>query len=132
MEFLLFSSIQFTLSFFPFILKNPDYYNVPEGELGSVIGATGSYAELSVIIFDLFIGVIFDTVGRVLPVLVGLIVIGFSFIAMPFFEKVYPSFLILRIMVSLGILPGMNCPLLPDYVAKQSLGLANAYVRSKL
>lgn len=55
---------------------------------------------------------------------------GMCFIGMPYLENVYPSFLILRIIVSLGLLPGLNSPLLPDYVQKESLGLANSYVLS--
>ena len=91
-------------------------------------GDLGTYSEIAVIVFDLFLGLIFDTVGRVLPIILGFLAIGFSIIAMPFFDKVYPTFLIFRIFISLGILPGLNCPLLPDYVQKESLGLANAYV----
>ena len=96
--------------------------------MGIVTGALGTYSEIAVILFDLVLGVLFDTMGRISPIVIGFLIIGVSFIAMPFFTMVYPTFLILRIMVSLGILPGMNCPLLPDYVHKESLGLANAYV----
>lgn len=30
--------------------------------------------------------------------------------------------------MSLGIIPGVNAPLLPDYVNEKSIGLASAYV----
>jgi MFS family permease len=78
----------------------------------------------------MFMGLIFDTVGRKLPTVVGFLVAGTSILGTPWFTEVYPWFLIMRVMISVGIIPGLNNPLLPDYVQQGSLGLANAYVRS--
>ena len=73
MIFVLYLSIQFTLTFLVFILKDPHYYDVKPDEIGSVTGALSAYAEITVIIFDLFLGVIFDTVGRIIPIVLGFI-----------------------------------------------------------
>ena len=78
---------------------------------------------------DMFLGIIFDTVGRKLPTVLGFLLAGTAIIGTPWFTKVYPWFLVMRVMISVGIIPGMNNPLLPDYVQHGSLGLANAYVR---
>ena len=73
-------------------------------------------------------GLIFDTVGRKIPLIIGLFTTGLSIALMPNFHKVLPGFLILRVLTSVGIIPGLNTPLLPDYIHEKSLGLANAYV----
>ncbi len=91
-------------------------------------GDTGFYAELCVICLDIVLGMIFDTVGRKLPTVLGFLACGTSILLTPFFTRVYPDYLILRIFMSLGIIPGVNTPLAPDYIQEKSLGLTNAYV----
>lgn len=80
------------------------------------------------IFFDLFLGLIFDTFGRKIPIGIGFIVSGVCINMMPFFNEVYEQFLPLRIFATLGCIPGVNSPLIPDYIKSNSLGLANAYV----
>ena len=93
-------------------------------------GYCGFIAQLFVISLDMFMGLIFDTVGRKLPTVIGFLVAGTSILGTPWFTEVYPWFLVMRVMISVGIIPGANNPLLPDYVQQGSLGLATAYVRS--
>jgi MFS family permease len=76
----------------------------------------------------MFTGVIIDTFGRKIPVIIGFIVSGLSIAAIPYFSSLYPSYLILRTLISGGTVIGLNIPLLPDYVSPESMGLANAYV----
>ena len=97
--------------------------------MAEVAGYCGFIAQIFVIALDMFLGVIFDTVGRKLPTVLGFLLAGASIIGTPWFTEVYPWFLVMRVMISVGIIPGMNNPLLPDYVQQGSLGLANAYVR---
>jgi MFS family permease len=84
-----------------------------------------------VIALDLILGVIFDTLGRKVPTVIGFVIAGLAILGTPWFTEVYPGFLCMRVMMSVGIIPGLNNPLLPDYVNQKSLGLANAYVRLK-
>ena len=84
--------------------------------MGQIAGDCGFYAELFVVAFDMVLGVIFDTVGRKVPTVIGLIVTGIAIMLTPFFKEVYPGFLIMRILMSLGIIPAVNTPLLPDYI----------------
>lgn len=116
MCFALYLNIQFIISFIIFILKSKEYYNVPPDNIGEITGTIGAYAEICIIGLDLVLGMIFDTFGRKLPTAFGFLILGTSIILMPFFTSIYPSFLILRILASIGILPGMNTPLLPDYI----------------
>ena len=76
----------------------------------------------------LILGLIFDTFGRKIPVIFGFTLMGVAILGIPFFRLLFPSFCILRICISVGSLPGMNVPLLPDYVMKESLGLASGYL----
>lgn len=84
--------------------------------MASISGNCGFYAEIAVIVLSLVLGVIFDTVGRKAPTVFGLWLAGSSIIATPFLTTVYPGFLLMRIFMSLGVIPGINTPLLPDYV----------------
>ena len=93
------------------------------------MGDTGFYSELVVMIFALALGVIFDVVGRKYPIVISLVIAGISLILLPYLTNVYPEFLILRILLSIGVIPGFNSPLLPDYLMGESLGLALAYVK---
>ncbi len=96
--------------------------------MASISGNCGFYAEIAVIAFSLVLGLLFDTVGRKGPTVFGLWLAGSAIIATPFFKDVYPDFLAMRVCMSLGVIPGVNTPLLPDYVHTKSLGLANAMV----
>jgi MFS family permease len=47
----------------------------------------------------LFIGVVYDVIGRKMPVLIFLVLMGLSIIVMPFFKDIYPGYVILRAFV---------------------------------
>jgi MFS family permease len=130
MTFTILVIIQFINQFLTFILKSPEYYHVDPSEVGKTAGDCGFYAELFVIAFDMVLGVLFDTVGRKIPTVIGFMLVGLSIAATPWFKEVFPWFYLMRVFMSLGIIPGVNTPLLPDYVQDKSLGLANAYVSS--
>lgn len=103
---------------------------MPKSDVGTVAGDAGAIAEVFVIIEALFLGLIFDTVGRKVPTVIGLICVGLSIIALPYLAPSITAFICMRVIMSLGIIPGVNTPLMPDYVQAKSLGLANAFVSS--
>ena len=103
---------------------------MPKTEVGKLAGNCGFYAEIIVTCFIMGLGMLFDTMGRKLPLVTGFLVAGLSILATPFLKhSIYPGFLMMRILMTLGVIPAVNTPLLPDYVESKSLGLANAYVR---
>ena len=110
-----------------FILADPKYYGV-KTNLGKKMGDVASYAEIWVIFQSLFTGVILDTFGRKVPVIIGFLISGAAIGAIPFFSTLYPAYCILRTLISAGTVIGLNIPLLPDYVQLESMGLANSYV----
>ena len=76
----------------------------------------------------MLLGLLFDTVGRRIPTLIGFSVSAISLFGTPWFKEVYPGFLCMRVLLGMGYVPGLNNPLLPDYLQSDSLGLATAYV----
>lgn len=74
-------------------------------------------------------GIVIDVLGRKIPIIAGTFSMGLATAAVPLFHDVYPSFFLLRVMMSLGAIITLNIPLLPDYVQPESMGLANAYVQ---
>ena len=108
-------------------MEDPEYYNLDKKEVGKDLGYIGSWSEAFVIIQSLYMGLIIDTFGRKTPVVMSLIISGACFIAIPMCKVLYPDFLILRCLIGMGAVVIMNIPLVPDYVQKESMGLANAY-----
>ena len=48
--------------------------------------------------------------------------------AIPLGTALFPTYCVLRILISLSIVVSTNVPLLPDYVQKEHIGLAGAYI----
>ena len=89
---------------------------MPSNEIAGDLGKIGSICEIFAIVEDLFLGFIFDAFGRKIPLIFGLIIAGLSIGIIPFFHKIFPSFLILRTLIWTGLIIGINAPFLPDYV----------------
>lgn len=126
-QFVCYSCLQLLLSYVSFILQDPDYYHIDPKDIGTVTGNLAYKGEIFVILTSLLAGPILDTLGRKIPLIIGYLIAGTSILLIPLFKSIYPSFLILRTLISMGTVIGMNVPLLPDYVRKESLGLANGY-----
>lgn len=126
-QFVCFACLQLVLSYISFILTDHKYYDVPEDKIGTIEGNVAYQGEAFVIVTSLVTGPLLDTVGRKIPVIIGYMVAGIAIFLIPCFTSIYPAFLILRTLICMGTVIGLNLPLLPDYVQKGSLGLANAY-----
>jgi MFS family permease len=127
MYFVTFLAIYYLIMLSILLIEDPKHYNVPKADLGRVTGNVGFLAEILVLIYDPFMGVIFDTLGRKGPTVIGLIVGGVGLIGLPYGHTVYPTFFILRSLVSLGVVNPLNAPYLPDYVEPEYQGKANSY-----
>lgn len=127
LTFVNWACINFIFSFITGILSNPLVYDMPSAEVPDIIGSIGMWAEICALIQGFLMGVMIDTLGRKLPLIFGQLEAAAAIAAIPLFKKVYPWFFICRCMVSLGTAIAVNMPLLPDYVDKDSIGLANAY-----
>ena len=96
MSFLLSFTLGFLGTFLSYIVKDPDYYNVPKNQAATVMGDTGFYSQLCGLLCDLTIGTVMDLFGRRIPVFVGYMITAGAIIAMPYGTSIYPTFLILR------------------------------------
>ena len=123
-QFVVFTCISFVLTFTTFILTDERYYGIPETEIGGELGKISAYVEIVVIFEGLMMGPIFDYFGRKIPLVVGFLMTGVAVGAIPLFRSLYPAFFLIRVMISCGTLTGLNAPLMPDYVEKESLGRA--------
>lgn len=127
--FITFVQIGVLLGFVSFILEDPKYYNRSKTQTGVDMAQIGLWAEVIVLVQDLYIGFVLDVLGRKIPIVIGTLAMGMATAAIPLFHEVWPSFFLLRVVMSLGAIITLNIPLLPDYVQPESMGLANAYVQ---
>lgn len=112
------------LSFIISILEDPSYYNIDKNEIGDRIAPINAWAEAFVLLQDIMLGPVFDTFGRKLIVVVGFFLCGVSIILIPCFNTLFPGYFIARCLIQVVSTMGMNVPLLPDYISKSSMGLA--------
>ena len=84
--------------------------------------------QVFLLIEDLAMGVIFDTIGRRIPLAIGIGLAGLCMALIPLFHNIYPSFFLCNVLAFAGAFVGMNVPLALDYVEKSSLGLANLFL----
>lgn len=70
-------------SFMTFILRDPNYYNVPEDVLAKDLGIITTYTMITQIGVLLVLGPIFDTLGRKAASLLGIIVSGICMALVP-------------------------------------------------
>ena len=83
-QFLVFVSLNSLLSFSSFILMDADYFNVPEDKIGSTLGDLGVIVEAFVIIVTPLVGLLFDSIGRRVPVVLGMMMVSAGFGLIPF------------------------------------------------
>ena len=70
----------------------------------------------SAILLTIFIGVVYDVMGRKGPVLIFLVLMSISIILMPFLDEIFPGYVILRCFVVLSSTIVTTVPFAPDYV----------------
>lgn len=55
--------------------------------------------------------------------------LGGAIFAIPLFNNLFPDYLVIRVLISLGLIVSLNIPLLPDYVRKEHMGKANGILQ---
>lgn len=109
-----------------FLLRHPDYYNLPDSE---VIKATGNlifYRSIVRLIVDPLTGSIHDVVPRKNFIIVSLILIVPIYILIPRCRSVYPDLLLLMLVTGILLSNLYTTPIIGDLVARNSLGFAMA------
>eukprot|EP00347_Sterkiella_histriomuscorum_P014482 403360706 len=111
-----------------FILRDENYFAVPQNQIGTVSSDIMFYMQLTSISLSLFIGYVFDIFGRKIPIFTSLLMCGCLMILIPQVAPVvYPSLIVVRIAIGvMTIAP--NChPLVSDYVSKSYRGRVTGY-----
>jgi MFS family permease len=110
-------------------LRNPNFFNVPEDKLGSVSGLLIFVSLPLAIIGTLFIGYVYDILGRRLTLFsslfIGSVLTGFVPWTSP---KVIPWLLMIRMAIQLCFCAPNASPLPGDYIHKDSIGKGIAMV----
>ena len=88
--------MSFMSTFLSYIVKSPEYYNVPQNETASTLGDLGFYSELVLFPCHLLLGSLMDIVGRKLPTTVGLFGCAMAIACIPYGHKVYPDLCLMR------------------------------------
>jgi len=88
--------MSFMSTFLSYIVKSPEYYNVPQNETASTLGELGFYSELVLFPCHLLLGSLMDIVGRKLPTTVGLFGCAMAIACIPYGHKVYPDLCLMR------------------------------------
>lgn len=89
-QFITFTTLNFILSFITFILTDPKYYGLDPNEVGSNLGQIASYAEMTVIFFEMILGYAFDSIGRKIPLVFGMLLIALCTGLVPLGKNLYP------------------------------------------
>ena len=94
------------------------------------VGTVYSNIKIATSVFGLLLslcsGLFFDTVGRRMPVFLGLICQSVGICIIPLFDQV-GWFVTSRLLIQAGDI-ALNCPLIPDYIMEESHVLANSYL----
>ena len=88
--------LSFINAFLSYIVRSPEYYNIPKDQTATVVGDLGFYTELVIIPCHIILGGAMDIVGRRLPTVLGLLAAGISIILIPFGSSIYPTLCLLR------------------------------------
>lgn len=129
MMFTAFFVISIIIAFSVSILEDPKYYDLDKSNIGKQVGNVASTVEALVITQDFLIGPIIDAFGRKIPILVAWLATAIALFLMPMFNTLWPGYFLCRLFMSLGCVLCMNMPLLPDYVAPESMGLAQSVIQ---
>lgn len=83
---------------------------------------------LCTISLSLFVGYVFDLLGRKIPIFICLLLCGFLMTSIPFCAPVvYPNLIVVRILIGIMTI-APNChPLVSDYVSKSFRGRVTGY-----
>lgn len=109
-----------------FLLRNPEYFNVPQDQLGQISNNIIFYAVIASVISVLFIGYAFDILGRKITLFTSTLLSAIFMFFIPFAPAVYPWLYVIRMAIAATYAAPNASPLVADYVKKNSRGKATA------
>jgi MFS family permease len=109
-----------------FLLKDPQFYAVPEGEIGRVTNYIIFYSQLLVAPFILVVGYVFDIMGRKLTIFFTLLPAAILMMYIPDAAPSINMMIVLRLGIVTAISTLASHPFINDYVSKETRGRAIA------
>ena len=63
--------LNITTGYMSFLLRDPEYYDIPKSEVGGYLSKIGFITQMILIGVDGVIGPVFDLIGRKWPIIIG-------------------------------------------------------------
>ena len=112
-----------------FLLRNEDYFGVAEDKLGRISSSLVLSSYPGAMVGTLSAGYFFDILGRRVTLFTAFFLGSCLVFCIPYTAtNVWPSLLIVRILIQLCLSAPAANPLLADYVHKDSIGKAAAFI----
>ena len=109
-----------------FLLKSPEYFNIPANEIGRVSNNIIFYGLLFQIIMSLFVGYIYELLGRRLTLSISVLAASVVVAFIPYVSPSLTSLIGIRLFIAITFCALSSQPLINDYVAKETRGRAIA------
>ena len=106
------------------MLRRDDYFNVSSSEIGVVASDVLFWQVLAQMVSSIFIGYVFDMVGRKVTIAFSFVLFVVALTAMPYTARSLGLLICTRILVGIALSIQLGNPLLIDYVTKESRGKA--------
>ena len=107
------------------IIKNEDYFpGLDTKKEGAIIANSMTYAQLLAAILVIFIGILFDTVGRRIMAVSTMVVGAISTFLVPIVAPSVIGYDIVRVIYIQSLVVMLANPFINDYVTVQSRGIA--------
>ncbi len=109
-----------------FLLKDPEFYNIPASEIGRVSNSIIFMGLTFQICLSLIIGYVYDLFGRRWTIGGTLLMASFTLTFLPYAAPSIPLMISLRFCMSMAFCALNSQPLIIDYVVKEFRGRAIA------
>ena len=109
------------------ILKDDNYYDLTADKASTISSNTLSYGQFIGIPVVIFIGVIFDVVGRKKTIVTGFLVGAFTTLMIPIVSPSVIAYDFMRVIYLQTIIVMMTNPFINDYVTVQNRGVATGF-----
>ena len=85
------------------MLRTPDMFDVPQEELGMAASSLMFFATCGSMVAAVFIGYLYDILGRKMTIFLSLNIASVLFILMPFTAPSYPFLIVIRVLFTMCI-----------------------------
>lgn len=107
----------------PYLLQDPDYFNVPFDKVGSSVGSVLFAGSLTSTILTPFMGFLYDIIGRKLLIIPAMLGLAFQLSLIPYSAPHFWLLMVFRAVMSVLMRLVLVKPLVMDYIKSESRGV---------